>query len=86
MEMDNIDSTVIKLAAVPLLQPLTYLINLSINTQIFPTKWKIGRVIPLYKGKNLPKHLPKSYRPITLLPVVSKLVERAIQEQMVKFM
>ena len=48
--------------------------------------WKIGRVVPVHKGKGLPRHLPASYRPITLLPVVSKLVERAVQEQIVTFM
>ena len=67
---DEIDSTIIKLAVVPLLQP-TNLINLTITTQTFPTKWKIGHVVPLYKGKNLPKHCPISYRPITLLPIAS---------------
>ena len=84
--MDEIDSIVIKLAAVPLLQPITFLINLSILTQTFPNKWKIGRISPLYKGKNLPKHHPGSYRPITLLPVISKLAERAVQEQVVDYM
>ena len=84
--MDDIDSKVIKLAAVPLLQPITFLINLSISTQTFPTKWKIGHVSPLYKGKGLPRHLPSSYQPITLLPIISKLTEKAVQEQMVIYM
>ena len=83
---DELEPTVIKLAAVPLLQPITYLINLTISTQVFPNKWKIGRVLPLYKGNNLPKSDPNSYRPITLLPTVSKLAERAIQEQLMEFM
>ena len=43
-------------------------------------------VIPLHKGKGLLQHEPNSYRPITLLPVISKLVERSVQEQIVRFM
>ena len=77
---------VIKLAAVPLFQPITFLINLSISTQTFPSKWKIGRMSPLYKGKGLPRHLPSSYWPITLLSIISKLTEKVVQEQMVTYM
>ena len=86
MGTDQIDAKIIKLAAVPLLKPITFIINKTIVNGQFPMKWKTGRVIPIHKGKGAPRHNPKSYRPITLLPVISKLAEKAVQEQIVKFM
>ena len=86
MGTDQIDSKIVKLAAVPLLKPITFIINKTIATGQFPMKWKTGRVIPIHKGKGAPRHNPKSYRPITLLPVISKLAEKAVQEQIVQFM
>ena len=71
---DELDSKILKMAAKQLLQPIHFILNLSIKTNTFPTKWKIGRIIPLHKEKSLPKHYSSSYRPITLLPVVSKFV------------
>ena len=40
-----------------------HIINLSIQSKKFPTKWKIARVIPLYKG-NGSKFNPKNYIPV----------------------
>ena len=84
--LDKIECKVIKLAATNLLYPITHLVNLSISTSTFPTKWKLGRVLPLYKGKNLSRTSPASYRPITMLPTISKILERITQEQLVKHM
>ena len=86
MGFDDIEAKVLKLAAVVLLNPITALINLSIRTASYPAKWKLGKIIPLYKGNDLDRQLPGSYRPITILPAVSKIVERAIQEQVVNHM
>ena len=41
-----------------------------------PSEWKVGNIIPIPKGKHL--QLPSNYRPITLLPIVSKILERHI--------
>ncbi len=41
-----------------------------------PSEWKVGKVIPIPKGKHL--QLPSNYRPIMLLPIVSKILERHI--------
>ena len=80
----GLDVMALKLAANSLLIPINFLINLSIRNQEFATHWKIGRLIPLFKGKGLEKTDP--YRPISLLPVTSKLVERAVQNQLLDFM
>ena len=56
------------------------------KTNTFPEKWKTAKVIPLYKGKNAPKSNPKSYRPVAILPICSKILERIIHEQILEHM
>ena len=83
---DNIDAMAIKHGASILSGPMTHAINLSISQSKFPAKWKIGKLLPLHKGKGLPQTDPGSYRPISLLPVLGKIVERALQPQLLNFM
>ena len=52
----------------------------------FANKWKVSRIIPLLKSKESSRSDPASYRPVALIPVTSKLVERAIQTQLQKHM
>ena len=83
---DGLDSLAIKLAATSIHVPLLHIVNLSIVNGDFANRWKLGRLIPLYKGKDCRKDSPSSYRPISLLPSTSKLVERAVQHQLTEFM
>ena len=56
------------------------LFNTSLETSIFPDIWKIARVAPIYKeGDNSEK---TNYRPISVLPVISRLFERLIYNQL----
>ncbi|KAI0221008.1 hypothetical protein LSAT2_027557, partial [Lamellibrachia satsuma] len=57
-----------------IVKPLTLLINQVLNTGQFPDKLKVAKVIPIFK-KNDPT-LFTNYRPISLLPVISKVLER----------
>ena len=83
---DDLDSAVIKHGAGYLHGPITHIVNLSITTERFATKWKIGRLLPLNKGKGLRQNDPESFRPILLLPVISKITERALQPQIMDYM
>ena len=83
---DNLDSMTIKLAAPTLYKPINYVVNLSIETGVFCNKWKIGRLIPLHKGKGHNKLKPEAYRPISLLPVLGKIAEKTVQTQMLQHM
>ena len=53
------------------------LFNLSITTGVFPSEWKTGRIVPIPKGNN--QSLPSGFRPISILPIVSKLLERHVK-------
>ena len=61
---------------------LTIIINTSIVTGTFPKPWKHAIVIPLHKGGD---PLDKSnYRPISLLPIFSKVLEKIVSTQLVR--
>ena len=64
--------------------PLTYIYNLSFTSGIFPEKLKISRVTPIHKtGK---KTLFKNYRPISILPVFSKILEKLVNDRLQLFL
>ena len=82
--LDNINSRLLKDAAAVVAQPLTDIMNQSLRTGIIPVSWKKARVTPIYKDSN--PLSPSNYRPISILPVVMKVFERAVQQQLVKFL
>ena len=63
---------------------LSDIINLSFLTGSFPHLCKLAKVIPLFKNDN--PLLGKNYRPISLLPVYSKIFEKVIYTRMYKFL
>ena len=79
---DYIDALAIKSAAQHLAPLLRHLVNTSLRTD----KWKFARLLPLLKDKTLNRMQPSSYRPIAILPTVSKIVERAAQRQLTDFL
>ena len=64
---------------------LTYIFNQAIALCIFPHKWKIARVIPLFK--NGKRNLPGNYRPISVLPAIlhTQLSEQLLYEHQYGF-
>ena len=63
---------------------LAKIINLSFSTGIFPDHCKMAKVIPIYKKDN--PLLWINYRPISLLPIFSKIFEKVIYTRMYKFL
>jgi len=61
------------------------LVNNCLREARFPTLWKSALVVPILKGEDRDVTLPKSYRPVSLLPVLGKILEKAmnmrLQEQ-----
>ena len=62
-----------------ILNPLTHIINLSLISHEFPDVWKKALVIPIFKSGK--KSLPNNYRPISLLPILSKVLEKILNYQ-----
>ena len=59
------------------------IINQSLRTGIFPDKLKIAKVIPIYKNSD--ENVFGNYRPISLLPAISKVFERVAFEQLFQY-
>ena len=58
---------------------LTLIFNQSIRTGIFPTDWKVARVTPIYKSGE--KHSMTNYRPISVISIVARIMEKLIHNQ-----
>ena len=58
---------------------LTHIINVSIITGIIPKEWKTATITPLFKEGERDK--ASNYRPISILPALSKILERVIHNQ-----
>ena len=78
--MKILSSTLLKVIAPVIIKPLTLLVNQVLNTGIFPDKLNIAKVIPIYK-KGDPQPF-ENYRPISLLPTISKVLEKIIHKQL----
>ena len=63
---------------------VTHIVNLSIQQATFPSLYKFSKVIPLLK-KDDPLEA-KNYRPVAILCILSKVIERVIFQQIVEFM
>ena len=77
--IDNLSGRFLKDGAVVLALPISKLCNLSMKRSKFPLDCKIAKLKPLYKKDS--KTDPKSYRPVSLLPLVSKVIEKVIHNQ-----
>lgn len=73
---DLVSPRVLKEGASVLKYPLCKLFNQSLTTSIYPSSWKKANVIPVYKN-NKPNEV-KNYRPISLLSIISKCMERCV--------
>ena len=56
------------------------MIKMSFEHAVVPSGFKRALVLPLHK-KNKPTHLPSSYRPVAILPAMSKIMERVVLQQ-----
>ena len=82
--IDKISCKIIKLAAPVISDSLTLIFNQAITLSSFPDEWKIARVVPLYK--NGQRSIPGNYRPISVLPAISKIMERILHDQLYNYL
>ena len=81
---DLISTNLLKEISPLIAEPLSLIINQSLSTGIFPSKLKIAKVIPLHKKNE--KDLLDNYRPISLLPSISKVFERIVYNQLYSYL
>ena len=77
---DNIPVKFIKPVAEEITSPIVNIINSSVDKEIFPDSWKVARVCPVPKIDNPINK--RDFRPISILPVLSKIYEKVILKQL----
>ena len=79
----GISPKLIKLGAHLLCIPLSQIFNKSFELGVFPCKLKVGKVIPIFKSES--KFEVTNYRPISLLPIISKVFEKIMYTRIFSF-
>ncbi|CAB4017336.1 Hypothetical predicted protein [Paramuricea clavata] len=72
--LDGLSSKILKMSASVIAEPLTLILNQSITYGYFPMRWKTARVAPVHKSGSCTEK--SNYRPISILCIVNKLLER----------
>ncbi|XP_071944832.1 uncharacterized protein [Antedon mediterranea] len=81
---DLIDGKFLKDASAIIAPHLTFIFNLSINSNCLPSAWKTSKVFPIFKsGKR--KDL-NNYRPISILSLCSEIIEKSISQQIYSYL
>jgi len=80
---DGINTTLIKKIKKSLSGPLAIIVNKSLETGEVPQKMKLAKIIPIYKAKD--KKSFSNYRPVSLLPCFSKILEKIIHKRLYHF-
>ena len=80
----EVNMRVVKDAMTILILEFTHLINECLDLACMPTEWKVGIVSPIPKG--LPSLNPGDYRPVSVLPAPSKVMERIVYNQLIYYL
>ncbi|CAM5121275.1 unnamed protein product [Eretmochelys imbricata] len=79
---DNLHPRILKELVHEIASPSARIFNESVNSGVVPYNWRIANIVPIFKkGK---KGDPGNYRPVSLTPVVCKVLEKILKEKVVK--
>ena len=81
---DEVSPRVIKGVYRELAGPLSAFLNYCLRESIYPEFFKVARVVPVYKGEDPTQF--GNYRPVSVLPVLSQVFERVLQNRLVEFL
>ena len=81
---DDIPASLLRASSKYLAASLAEIYNNSLATGVFPEQYKLAQICPVFKKGD--KNAPTNYRPISLLPIVSKVLERIVYDQFRQFM
>ncbi len=84
--LDPIPTNLLKSCLPALIVPITNIVNLSLSEGVFPDSYKNAIVKPLYKKHSLPHEDLSSYRPISNLNFISKIIERIIHTRISNYL
>lgn len=82
-DVDDIDMKTIRCVAREIVKPFTHICNLSFQCGQFPSRMKMAKIIPLYISGD--KHCYNNYRPVSLLPQFSKILEKLFDKRIRNF-
>ena len=82
--LDNILPKLVKIGANQIAYAVTILINHSLRTGQIPKSWKSAKVIPIHKSGK--KDITNNYRPISVLPVLSNVLEKVVYKQLYEYL
>ena len=80
---DEYNACTVKSIAPHILTPLLKIFNLSLTTGVVPNDFKLAKVIPVYKNGD--PRIFSNYRPISILPCFSKILERLVANRLNNF-
>lgn len=80
---DSISPKLLKETHEGVVAPLLHIINLSLATGIVPDKTKIAKVVPIHKSGS--KSMINNYRPVSLLPTFSKILEKIVYKRLYSY-
>ena len=81
---DNISNRVLKESINQISDPLSHIFNLSLTSGSVPTNMKIAKIVPIFKSGD--QNMLNNYRPVSLLPTFSKLLERLVYNRLESFL
>ena len=81
---DGISANILKLFGDTIAHPLFIIYSNCLSKGVFPTKWKMANVTPIFKKKN-EKNIVSNYRPISLLPLCGKIFEKLIYNNLFSY-
>ena len=80
---DKISIRMLKICVSSIYKPLEMIFKQCIETGVFSSKWKKGNVVPIHKKGD--KQTLENYRPVSLLPICGKILERLLFHKMFNF-
>ena len=83
-DCNDLNMNMVKNIIAHIVKPLKHMCNVAFNTGIFPNKMKIAKVIPIFKSAE--KGVFTNYRPFSLLPQFSKILEKLYSDKLDSFL
>ncbi len=83
-DTNEISTKLMKQTINTIISPITHIMNLSLSKGTVPDMMKISKTIPIYKSGD--EHSLNNYRPISLLPTFSKILEKLMYKRLVNFL